>query len=108
MKFIIVESPTKARTLSKFLGSDYIVDSTKGHIMDLPKSKLSIDIENDFLPDYQPIDKKKSTIADFFILPNYTVELNNFPFQLTSKKIGFSKNLRLQTYFEIHSPPPEI
>ncbi len=64
MKFIIVESPTKARTLSKFLGSDYLVDSTKGHIMDLPKSKLSIDIENDFLPDYQPIDKKKSTIAD--------------------------------------------
>ncbi len=64
MKFIIVESPTKARTLSKFLGSDYVVDSTKGHIMDLPKSKLSIDIENDFLPDYQPIDKKKSTIVD--------------------------------------------
>ncbi|EKE05054.1 MAG: hypothetical protein ACD_19C00426G0076 [uncultured bacterium] len=64
MKFIIVESPTKARTLSKFLGADYLVDSTKGHIMDLPKSKLSIDIENDFKPDYQPIDKKKSTIAD--------------------------------------------
>lgn len=64
MKFIIVESPTKARTLSKFLGSDYLVDSTKGHIMDLPKSKLSIDIENDFLPDYQPIEKKKSVITD--------------------------------------------
>jgi len=64
MKFIIVESPTKARTLSKFLGSDYSVDSTKGHIMDLPKSKLSINIENDFKPDYQPMDKKKSTIAE--------------------------------------------
>lgn len=64
MKFIIVESPTKARTLSKFLGSDYLVDSTKGHIMDLPKSKLSIDIENNFKPEYLPIDKKKSTIAD--------------------------------------------
>lgn len=64
MKFIIVESPTKARTLSKFLGIDYIVDSTKGHIMDLPKSKLSIDIENNFKPEYLPIDKKKSTIAD--------------------------------------------
>ncbi|WP_051197450.1 hypothetical protein [Flavobacterium soli] len=51
---------------------------------------------------------KKSTIADFFILPNYTVELNNFSFQLASKKIGFGKTLRLQTYFEIHSPPPEI
>lgn len=64
MKFIIVESPTKARTLSKFLGSDYLVDSTKGHIFDLPKSKLSIDLENNFKPDYQPIDKKKSTISD--------------------------------------------
>ncbi len=64
MKFIIVESPTKARTLSKFLGSDYSVDSTKGHIMDLPKSKLSIDIENDFKPNYEPIEKKKSTIAE--------------------------------------------
>lgn len=64
MKFIIVESPTKARTLSKFLGSDYVVDSTRGHIMDLPKSKLSIDIENDFKPDYQPMEKKKSVISD--------------------------------------------
>ena len=63
-KFIIVESPTKAKTLSKFLGSDYTVDSTKGHIFDLPKSKLSIDIENNFKPDYQPIEKKKSTISD--------------------------------------------
>ncbi|WKZ25635.1 MAG: type I DNA topoisomerase [bacterium] len=64
MKFIIVESPTKAKTLTKFLGSDYTVDSTKGHIFDLPKSKLSIDLENDFKPDYQPIDKKKLTISD--------------------------------------------
>ena len=63
-KLIIVESPTKARTLSKFLGSDYVVDSTRGHIMDLPKSKLSIDIENDFKPDYQPIEKKKQVITD--------------------------------------------
>ncbi len=63
-KLIIVESPTKARTLSKFLGSGYTVDSTRGHIMDLPKSKLSIDIENDFKPDYQPIEKKKQVITD--------------------------------------------
>ena len=48
MKLIIVESPTKAKTLSKFLGSGYDVDSTRGHIMDLPKSKLGVDIENDF------------------------------------------------------------
>jgi len=64
MKFIIVESPTKAKTLSKFLGSDYVVDSTRGHIMDLPKSKLSIDILHDFKPDYLPIEKKKQVIID--------------------------------------------
>lgn len=64
MKLIIVESPTKARTLSKFLGSDYSVDSTRGHIMDLPKSKLSIDIENNFKPDYQEIEKKKDVIKE--------------------------------------------
>ncbi|MDP3917605.1 MAG: type I DNA topoisomerase [Candidatus Woesebacteria bacterium] len=64
MKFIIVESPTKANTLSKFLGSGYDVDSTKGHIMDLPKSKLSIDIENNFKPDYLPLEKKKDVIKE--------------------------------------------
>ena len=63
MKLIIVESPTKAKTLSKFLGSSYDVDSTRGHIMDLPKSKLGIDIENDFKPDYLPLEKKKDVIS---------------------------------------------
>lgn len=63
MKLIIVESPTKAKTLSKFLGAGFDVDSTRGHIMDLPKSKLGIDIENDFKPDYLPLEKKKEVIS---------------------------------------------
>ena len=58
MKLIIVESPTKARTLSKFLGSDYSVEATMGHIKDLPKSKLSVDIEHDFNPLYVEVEKK--------------------------------------------------
>ncbi len=62
MKLIIVESPTKAKTLGKFLGSGYEVEATTGHIMDLPKSKLSIDIENDFKPDYQVVEKRAETI----------------------------------------------
>src|SRR3989344_9515808 len=62
-KLIIVESPTKARTLSKFLGSGYEVEATTGHIKDLPKSKLGIDIENDFKPDYQDVEKRSATIA---------------------------------------------
>jgi DNA topoisomerase I len=62
MNLIIVESPTKARTLSRFLGKDYVVEATTGHIKDLPKSKLGIDIENDFNPDYIDVEKRKDTI----------------------------------------------
>ncbi|MBI2055282.1 MAG: type I DNA topoisomerase [Candidatus Sungbacteria bacterium] len=49
---IIVESPTKARTLAGFLGSDFKVESSYGHIRDLPKSKLGVDVENNFEPQY--------------------------------------------------------
>ncbi len=49
---IIVESPTKARTITKYLGSKYIVLSSMGHIIDLPKSRLAIDIDHDFQPEY--------------------------------------------------------
>lgn len=51
-QLIIVESPTKAKTISKFLGSDYTVEASFGHVRDLPKSKMSIDIENNFEPVY--------------------------------------------------------
>ncbi len=62
MDLIIVESPTKARTLSKFLGSDYHVEATTGHIKDLPKSKLGVDVENNFEPDYLVVEKRRETI----------------------------------------------
>jgi DNA topoisomerase-1 len=51
-KLIIVESPTKAKTISKFVGSGYKVESSFGHVRDLPKSKLGIDVENNFEPQY--------------------------------------------------------
>ena len=63
MDLIVVESPTKARTLSRFLGSGYSVEATSGHIKDLPKSKLGIDIEHDFKPDYQVVEKRLVNIA---------------------------------------------
>lgn len=49
---VIVESPTKARTLAGFLGSDFKIESSYGHIRDLPKSKLGVDVENNFEPQY--------------------------------------------------------
>jgi len=59
---IIVESPTKARTLTKFLGEGYNVEATMGHIKDLPKSKLGVDIENNFKPDFIEVEKRSATI----------------------------------------------
>lgn len=57
---VIVESPTKARTLSRFLGDKYQIEASMGHIRDLPKAKLGIDVEKDFEPEYiVPRDKKK-------------------------------------------------
>ena len=49
---VIVESPAKAKTLGKYLGRDYQVKASVGHVVDLPKSKLGVDIENDFEPEY--------------------------------------------------------
>lgn len=59
---VIVESPTKAKTISKFLGSKYSVLATAGHLRDLPKSKMGVDIEHDFQPEYINIRGKGDTI----------------------------------------------
>lgn len=58
-KLIIVESPTKAKTISRFLGKEYLVESSFGHLRDLPKNKMGIDIENNFQPEYEVNDKSK-------------------------------------------------
>ena len=51
-KLVIVESPAKARTISKFLGRSYKVEASQGHVRDLPKSQLGVDVEHDFEPKY--------------------------------------------------------
>ena len=61
---VIVESPAKARTIGKYLGPGYQVKASVGHIMDLPKSKLGVDIENDFSAEYQVIHGKAKIVAD--------------------------------------------
>ena len=61
---VIVESPAKAKTINKFLGKNYVVVASMGHIIDLPKSKLGIDVENDFKPEYVVMaDRKKNLSA---------------------------------------------
>ena len=49
---VIVESPAKGRTISRFLGSNFVVESSYGHIRDLPSSKLGVEVEKDFEPQY--------------------------------------------------------
>ena len=61
---VIVESPSKAKTIGKYLGPDYQVKASMGHLRDLPKSTLSVDIEHDFEPEYQPLKGKEDIIAD--------------------------------------------
>lgn len=62
MKLIIVESPTKARTLNKYLGSGFKVEASMGHIRDLPKSKLAVDVENRFEPEYIQVRGKSQLV----------------------------------------------
>jgi len=61
---VIVESPAKAKTLQKYLGRNYQVKASVGHILDLPKSKLGVDIEKDFEPEYTVITGKKKVIDE--------------------------------------------
>lgn len=63
-KLVIVESPSKAKTIGKFLGSRYKVVASVGHVRDLPKSKLGIDIDNDFEPQYISIRGKGDIIKE--------------------------------------------
>ena len=61
---VIVESPSKAKTIGKYLGPDYQVKASMGHLRDLPKKKMSIDIEHDFQPEYVPIEGKDKIIKE--------------------------------------------
>ncbi len=61
---IIVESPTKARTITKYLGRGYTVMASVGHIKDLPTSKLGVDLEHDFEPQYVTIKGKSKVLAE--------------------------------------------
>jgi DNA topoisomerase-1 len=61
---LIVESPTKAKTLQKYLGPEFVVRSTKGHIKDLPKNELGVDLGKDFQPKYVPILGKAKVIQE--------------------------------------------
>jgi DNA topoisomerase-1 len=95
---IIVESPTKAKTINKFLGDTYIVLSSYGHIRDLPKGKLGIDIENDFAPSYViPKDKQKNVTE----LKNQTKKASGVLFATDEDREGEAIAWHLANILEI-------
>ena len=61
---VIVESPSKAKTIGKYLGPDYTVKASMGHLRDLPKSTMGVDIEGGFIPQYLPLDTKAELIQE--------------------------------------------
>ena len=63
-KLVIVESPSKAKTIKKYLGGDYEVIASQGHIVDLPANKLAVDVDNDFKPEYKTMPDKAKLIKD--------------------------------------------
>lgn len=63
-KLVIVESPAKAKTIKKYLGNDYDVTASMGHIRDLPAAKLSVDVKNDFAPKYMIIKGKEKLVKE--------------------------------------------
>jgi len=64
VKLVVVESPAKARTIGKILGAGYVIKASLGHVRDLPKKELGIDISNDFAPNYIVIPQRKETIRE--------------------------------------------
>ncbi|MCA8912228.1 MAG: DNA topoisomerase I, partial [Planctomycetes bacterium] len=61
---VIVESPAKAKTINRYLGDGYVVKASVGHVRDLPKSKIGIDVDNNFEPQYLTIRGKKDIIKE--------------------------------------------
>jgi len=69
-KLVIVESPAKAKTLSKILGKSYIIKASMGHVRDLPEDKLGILIDKEFEPEYRNIRERKPLINEIKELAN--------------------------------------
>ena len=102
MDLIIVESPTKAKTISKFIDKKYKIESSFGHIRDLPKNKMGIDITNNFEPEYIIPEKAEKIVANLKKLSTIE-EGDDFEYdyqnvqQNTEMKIIELKNKRVLT-----------
>ena len=85
-KLVIVESPSKAKTIQKYLGDDYIIESSYGHVRDLPKKDISIDVSNNFEPNYVVSDDKKEVVKKLkkLLTANGPQEMKNMMAQMAN------------------------
>ncbi|HEY7287022.1 MAG TPA: type I DNA topoisomerase [Vicinamibacterales bacterium] len=108
---VVVESPAKAKTINKYLGRDYKVVASMGHIRDLPKSKLGVDIENDFAEEYESIESRKKVIkelkdaakdaSDIYVATDPDREGEAIGWHLTQELKGKKRKIHRLTFNEI-------
>jgi DNA topoisomerase I len=98
---VIVESPTKAKTIQKFLGNDFIIRSSFGHVRDLPKRELGVDIENGFKPKYVIPPKAKKVLAE---LKKISKDADNTILATDEDREGESIAWHLQEALKLKNP----
>src|SRR5213083_2725147 len=108
---VVVESPAKAKTINKYLGRDYKVVASMGHIRDLPKSKLGVDIDNDFAEQYESILSRKKVIkelkdaakdaSDIYVATDPDREGEAIGWHLTQELKGKKRKFQRLTFNEI-------
>jgi DNA topoisomerase-1 len=108
---VVVESPAKAKTINKYLGRDYKVVASMGHIRDLPKSKLGVDIDNDFTEEYESISSRKKVIkelkdaaknaTDIYVATDPDREGEAIGWHLTQELGGRKRKIHRLTFNEI-------
>jgi len=108
---VVVESPGKAKTINKYLGRDYKVVASMGHIRDLPKSKLGVDVDNDFAEQYESIATRKKVIkelkdaakeaSDIYVATDPDREGEAIGWHLTQELAGRKRRIHRLTFNEI-------
>ena len=108
---VVVESPAKAKTINKYLGRDYKVIASMGHIRDLPKSKLGVDVENDFEETYESLESRKKVIkelkdaakdaTDIYVATDPDREGEAIGWHLTQELKGKKRKIHRLTFNEI-------
>src|SRR5687767_13326469 len=108
---VVVESPAKAKTINKYLGRDYTVIASMGHIRDLPKSKLGVDVDNDFEETYESLASRKKVIkelkdaakdaSDIYVATDHDREGEAIGWHITQELKGNKRKFHRLTFNEI-------